>query len=556
MLIALLLLSCSPGKVAGADDPTEGTDDPGVTAYDLDHLLRVELELPADDWDQLRTQTRTLADTLLKEDCQSEPFESPFTWFEASATIDGQHFERVDLRKKGFLGSMSEEKPALKLDLGEYEDDATFQGERRLTLNNAVSDPAYVRQCVSYGFFDDAGLPAPRCSLAQVMVNGEDLGIFVNVEPIKEPMLARLFDDGEGNLYEGTLSDFREGWTGTLEKKNNEGADDWSDIEALVDAAAADDDDLLGALDAVLDLDAFLGHWAAEVIVQHTDGYAWNTNNFYLYADPADGRLHFIPWGTDAVLYGSEQDQGASASVYAFGLLADRLYSHPEGRARYLDRLSGLLDEHWDEGRAADRMQRMASLIEPELSGAEWSLVEDQIRWVEDIVDGQREAIEGELSAGGADWPYDPRDSYCFTTTGDLDATFSTTWGSLLTDDPFNTGSSDLYIELEEGKPWPLLEGSALAGSVEGDSAIYLPAWISSTEAILIYVALDESQVDVGEVELDLATSYGGLLYLDTETMEDFEFVAYVMGTLRFDRAGTTEGDAVEGTLEGGFLWL
>ena len=176
-IFVLTALTACSADIDVITPPKPGVDNTDA-AYDLDHLLRVEIEMAADDWDSLRRQTRTLETTLMLEDCQEQPFVSPFTWFEGSVTLDGQHLERVDVRKKGFLGSLSEERPALKLDLGEYD-----------------SDPAIVRQCVTYAVFDDLELASPRCSLAQVSVNGDDLGIYVNVEPIKEPMLARHFED-------------------------------------------------------------------------------------------------------------------------------------------------------------------------------------------------------------------------------------------------------------------------------------------------------------------------------------------------------------------------
>ena len=70
--------------------------------------------------------------------------------------------------------------------------------------------------------FADAGLPVPRCNFATVAVNGEDLGLYVHIESVKDAFVERNFSDASGNLYEGTLSDFRPGWRGTYAKKTNE----------------------------------------------------------------------------------------------------------------------------------------------------------------------------------------------------------------------------------------------------------------------------------------------------------------------------------------------
>jgi hypothetical protein len=554
-MIALLLLACrTPDPVVVVDD----TDDTQVQLdgdpYDLDHLVRVEIEMDPADWDALRAQTNTFTGTLAKTDCQAEPFERPFTWFEASVTVDGQEFERVEVRKKGFLGSMSETKPSLKLDLGEFDSDATYYGERRLTLNNAIQDESYVRQCLSYAWFDDAGIPAPRCSMAHVTLNGQELGIYVNIEPIKGPLVAQHFDDTSGNLYEGTLSDFREGWTGTLEKKNNESEDDWTDIDALVAALQVPDDELLDALDAVLDVDAFLTFWAAEVLIEHGDGYASNTNNFYLYADPADqGRFRFLPWGTDGVLYGAWDEGGGDATevVYANGLLSRRLYDHPQGREMYIARLQELL-EVWDEDAAADRVARMAAVIEPELSQDELRRVQAAQGQAMAAVNRRRGRIEAVLDQGAPDWPFELRDDFCFEPNGAIDLTFSTTWNTL-NDDFWNTGASSLYLDWD-GNSGFNVDGGALIGRSDGMAVMYWPVSLTATTALLLYAVVPPERVAPGDVELDLIESYGGYMYFDSATMTEFQWVSYAIGTLTFDDGATTNGAPVTGSFDGAFL--
>lgn len=551
LFFLVLLAACRP-TAPSSELPGDDTADSGAASFsddplfDLSRLLQVELSLPEADWDALRTQTRSIEETFLREDCQEAPFESPFTWFEASVSLDGESFERIEVRKKGFVGSLSENKPSLKLDLGEFDSSATFLGARRLTLNNAVSDPALIRQCLTYAAFADAGIPSSRCSLARVRVNGEDLGVYANIEPIKSAMLERHFVSAEGNLYEGTLSDFREGWTGTLEKKNNEDEDDWSDIAALVEALEADDDMLLDALAAVLDLDDFFSFWAMEVLTQHGDGYASNTNNFYLYADPEDGLLRFIPWGVDMTLGVWEEEP---PSVYANGLLTWRLYNLPEGRQRYEDAMTGLLSAHWDAGRMAERIDAMEAAVEAD--DASTSGLSTQIAVVRARVADRAGELEAALEDGLPSWDSDPQDLFCITPFGVVEANFQTTWGTLTAADPFSTGSAEIHLDFDDGTAIDLETGSAVAGTSEGETLLYLPAWISPTEAILLYATVPEDDITPGTLSLDLSERIGALLYLDTETMEDFEFVSYIIGDLTFTEASTDADAPVEGSFSG-----
>mgnify|MGYP003307448277 FL=1 len=74
-------------------------------------------------------------------------------------------------------------------------------------------------QFMGYAFFNRAGSPACRCALARVTVNGKNLGIYSHVETVHKPLLRRGFGDDRGTLYEGTVTDFHEGWEGSFEKK-------------------------------------------------------------------------------------------------------------------------------------------------------------------------------------------------------------------------------------------------------------------------------------------------------------------------------------------------
>src|SRR6185503_12590992 len=137
---ALLLAACSSDEGGGGEDTggdadagPDGVDDSAL--FDKDHLLEVEIEMADADWDALRGQTRTLFD-ILGGDCLAQPFESPFTYFRADLTVDGQTYPQVGIRKKGFLGSLSESKPSLKVKLDEYVSGQEILGLDKLTFNN------------------------------------------------------------------------------------------------------------------------------------------------------------------------------------------------------------------------------------------------------------------------------------------------------------------------------------------------------------------------------------------------------------------------------------
>ena len=152
-----------------------------------------------------------------------------------------------------------------------------------MTLNNNRQDPSNVLQCLAYQVFADAGVATPMCGLAQLAVNGEDMGVYTTLETYDRDFLARHFPSAAGKLYEGQLSDFRMNWVETFENKLQDTFDDRYELYEIARALRADDEDLLDLLEPLIDIDAYLSFWAAESLLGHWDGYNGNQNNFFIY---------------------------------------------------------------------------------------------------------------------------------------------------------------------------------------------------------------------------------------------------------------------------------
>ena len=154
--------------------PTPHSDadgDPSKAYFALDRVLNIEIEMAPEDWYTLRHQTRTFEDVMaeIEEYGLSRPFANIYTWFSGTVTVDGETYSNVGVRKKGFLGSQSDTKPALKLRFDKYVDDRSLGGViERMTLNNSIQDASMVNTCLTYQIFAAAGSPSPRCNFATV----------------------------------------------------------------------------------------------------------------------------------------------------------------------------------------------------------------------------------------------------------------------------------------------------------------------------------------------------------------------------------------------------
>ena len=559
-----------------ADSAETAPDDsaaphPSDAYFALDRVLDISIEIDRDDWDTLRHQTRTLEDVFaeIEEYGLSRPFSDIYTWFAATVTVDGETHADVGVRKKGFVGSQSDTKPSLKLRFDKYTDGQSLGGVmERMTLNNSVQDPSMVNTCLSYRVFAAAGSPAPRCNFATVSVNGKDLGLYVHVEEIKAPFLAHHFDSAEGNLYEGTVSDFTPTYRGTIEKKNNEDADDWSDIDAVTAALQDPSDAGLEALGEIVDLDRFLSFWATEVLIGHWDGYAGNRNNYWFYREP-DGAFVFIPWGVDGTFH-LEDDPNffdnisdPPPSVLALTAIPNRLYSHPDWQAAYVVRLKEILDAVWDEEELLAAVDEMAAVVQQHsLPEAAAAAAEDTER-IRKFILKRRGEILADLTPEPPEWPEPDEYAPPPAQSGTLEVAFETTWGSNKSDNPLAEGEIDSLVL--DGSDVPAGEFGVFAGHSSPDESGLLPE-VDEPASIVVAGVDDDGSLNgmtlVVDSELlapgallvigsgDIA---GGVWSIPPGAAAPDSFTPFTEGKLELSSAAATDGAAIAGSFAGVF---
>ena len=419
-LFGLLLLACTPDTPPATTGPTRSVrttspppqpspqktptqSQPATTEapslFARQHLLRVDITLPEEDWTALRMQTRSMATAL-----SLRPGPTPFSYFRGDVTVNGTKLSSVGIRKKGFIGSLDNVRPSLKIKLNHFDDGTrTLEGMDRLTLNNNRQDRSLASQYLSYHLFHQAGVPAPRCNLAVVTVNGENLGIYSHVEAVRTPFVDRHFGTTAGAVFEGTLTDF---FADRLERFDNKGNKKWSQtkgreiLRQLCDALETETPETDKQLDELIDVYEFLKFWAVESLIGFWDGYSGNQNNFFVYLRE-DAKIRFIPWGVDSAFSNRRFGPRSNGyhSVFAKGLLANRLNRNPAIREMYQLVLEIVLDEAWDEEALYADLDQVALLASDHLHPRQQGLREglDEVRR---FIGNRRAEIEQETQDG------------------------------------------------------------------------------------------------------------------------------------------------------------
>lgn len=302
--------------VGGAADEEEAPDGRPDTGAPLERVVGSEEE---DRSGEVFTLDRVLElELTLSAEAIAALSSSPYTFVEGALLIDGEALDGVGVRIGGKLGSYRgfSGKPGFKIDLDYGDPGRRWRGLERLNVKNMVQDGSFVHDFTAFQVYEAVGIPAPRVGWLWVRVNGEDFGLYSNVEAMDQLFLERRYAEPDGNLYDGDYS-LAPDWSSYTFVDFNTSAQDLFDLDEGEDVGRADIHAVTEALDAVargegafgelvgakVDLDHHTRMMAVEFWAGQYDGYTNNSNNYRVYFDPADGLVRMSPWDHDWAFY-------------------------------------------------------------------------------------------------------------------------------------------------------------------------------------------------------------------------------------------------------------
>ena len=141
-----------------------------------------------------------------------------------------------------------------------------------------------------------------------MFINGVYYGLYISVEHIDDTFLKRNYEDDSGNLwkciwpadltYRGdNPEDYYPYYDDTrpYELKTNEEEYDYSKLARLIRIINQAPD----SLEMVLSIKETLQYFAVNILTGSWDDYRFLRNNFYLYHNPSDDLIHWIPYDYD-----------------------------------------------------------------------------------------------------------------------------------------------------------------------------------------------------------------------------------------------------------------
>jgi len=350
VLLPLLLVASSIGS---AQNPFPG---PGEIYRD-DVVPRIDIFIPPD----------SLA-IMLAPGNESSDYHWHATFVFDNGSIRDT-LENIGFRLRGNTSRFSAKK-SFKVSFNTYESGRKWQGVEKLNINGEHNDPSVARSKACWDMLRGMGVPAPRANHARLYINGENYGLYANVEHIDEEFAGSRFGNKDGNLYkclwpadlaylgdDPDLYKFFSGGRQAYELHINEEENDYSDLARFIDVLNNTPlEELPCELEKVFNADSYLKSIAFDVLSGNWDGPIYNKNNFYLYHNQATGQFEYIPYDLDNT-FGIDwfNIDWATRDMYNWSNsgeprpLYERLMEVPEYRNRYSYYMSRFVEEVYTE---------------------------------------------------------------------------------------------------------------------------------------------------------------------------------------------------------------
>lgn len=347
LLACLSLLACRKNPTADITvDPvaynpdwtetTHGNVTPDYsTVFPQDNVNTIELTIGAANWAAIRSNMTSLYGFDFGAGGPGGPGGFPSTepnYVDVTMKFNNKIWKNVGYRLKGNSTLSSSwrsgnYKLPFRLNFDKFEDqypgikNQHFYGFEELSFSPGAKDQSLIREKIAADIFRLGGIPAPRTAFYRVFVDfGAGLkycGVYCCVEVPDDNMIKDQMGEESGNIYkpESNLVSFNQS---QFEKKNNETANDYTDVQGFITALnsslrTSNVTQWRANLEARFNVDHFTKWLAINNAIVNWDTYGGIAHNYYLYNHSVN-KLMWIPWDNNEALSRSPGITGTAPS--------------------------------------------------------------------------------------------------------------------------------------------------------------------------------------------------------------------------------------------------
>lgn len=263
-------------------------------------------------------------------------------------------------------------------------------------------DSAKLTEKFAVDLYTAMGLPVPRARYVRVRLNGQDNGLYVDMEHVGKDYLKHHALERNASIYrcgarncELTLR-YNSAYQQDFEKKTNESAS-WDDLNQLLTRMnLTDDADFETKVDRYLNIEAYLGNLAADALI--SNNIIEDSRSYWVHEHTKD-RWEYVPWdlnnaqmlfwrtwNADDPPITNRWPQAFTAydpwvqRIYeervvdrpgqrpTWNVINTRIWDRPALRARLLNKLEAALAGPFSEAKANAHIDALWAVVEPQLA--------------------------------------------------------------------------------------------------------------------------------------------------------------------------------------------
>ena len=298
----------------------------------------------------------------------------------AELIVDGKVYPEVGVHFRGTSSyfTVRSDKKSFNIAVDYGKDGQRLYGYKTLNLLNGHVDASFLRE-VLYNRIARDYIPAMKTNLVKLVINGENWGVYINLQQYNKDFLAEWFGTKGGVRWKvgpgkgGALTyagNDPTAYQETYQLKTNNVEAPWQDLIALCKMLdeTTSDAELTENLPSLLNIDQALWQLAVSNVFMDDDGYIHKGGDYAVYQDVKD-RFHLIPHdNNESLRFGREGrgGPGGGPGGWSWGNLENgmaspvahegnaarplihRWLSNQDSRARYLAHVRTVVDEWLD----------------------------------------------------------------------------------------------------------------------------------------------------------------------------------------------------------------
>jgi CotH kinase protein/Lamin Tail Domain len=306
----------------------------------------------------------------------------------AMLIADGDTFPNVGVRFKGqtsYSQAQTSDKKSFNITMDYADSTQNLMGYETINLNNAFQDASFMRE-VAFLHLIRQHVPAASASYVQLYINGNNWGIYPNVQQLNRDYLKEWYFSNDGTLWRAdrpVSTGGNPGWgdgtaglnylgpdTATYKPhytlKSTDKATPWDDLVQVCQVLNTTPlNSLESEISEYLDLDRTLWFLASEIAFSDDDSYIFKGKmDYYIYWDPETQRMTPLEFDGNSVMKSNTTSWGVFYNETKVNYpLLNKLLAVPSIRQRYLAHMRTLVQDELDQTKFNALVDKFDALI-------------------------------------------------------------------------------------------------------------------------------------------------------------------------------------------------